>query len=262
MQRNVARRATAAALALGFAGLAQAVPLYFDFTGTVVGETVPPMDGGEVGNAVSGGFTFETDRLFPTSPAPLGDGFQHTFVDWQPTGLTEPFAFLNFGGRSLTWPNYESNYSLISFGEACSPSGCAPQTGENFNLQAHSQDIWNPDFTGTMHSSFLFFMSAAQTRIPDFPFFEYFNYFDPEDIVPTAIVTLPLYDLVGVYAETVSSCVAGACTTIEDRQFGFSIDSVSRGEGPRSVPEPGTIGLLGAALFLCFALRRRQEMFR
>lgn len=257
MKKHLAR-AAAAAVALGVASLAQALPLYFDFTGTVTGHTLPPTEGGVMGNAVSGGFNFDTDRLFPSS-VPLGEGTQYTFVDWQPANLTEPLAYLNFGGRSLAWPSYESNYSLINFLEACPISGCAPNTSENFNLQAHSQDVWSEDFTGTRHSSFLMFISAGQTRLPDFPFFESFNYFEPEDAVPTSIATLPLHDLLGIYSETVSSCVSGVCTTIDDRQFNFSVDSVSRGVGSRSVPEPGAFGLLGAALAGMWLLRRRPQ---
>jgi len=256
MKKSLARTAVAVA-AFVVAGIAQAVPVYFDFTGTITGSSVSPPDG-LMGSPLSGGFNFETDRLLEAPPLTSGQSTQYTFVDWQPSGLSEPFAFLNFGGGSLSWPNYESSYSLINFFESCSVSGCPPQTGENFNLQATTGDAWSPDFTGTMRTNFLFFLSAAETRLPDYPFFESFNYFEPEDVAPTSIVTLPLYSLVGLFSETSYSCVEGACSTIEDRQYTFSVDSVSRGEGPRPVPEPGTLELFGVALAGMLFLRRRQ----
>jgi hypothetical protein len=256
MKKNLVRTALAVA-ALGVAGTAQAVPVYFDFTGTITSSTVSPPDG-STGGALSGGFNFETDRLFEAPPIISGQTTQYAFVDWQPSDLSEPLAFLNFGGGNLSWPNYESSYSIITFFEGCSVSGCPPQTSEAFSLQALSGDVWSPDFTGTMHTQFLFFMSSAETRLPDSPYFENFDYFEPEDVAPTSIVTLPLYALIGLFSETTSSCVNGACATIEDRQYTFSVDSVSRGVGARSVPEPGTLGLFGVALAGMFFLRRRQ----
>ena len=110
-----------------------------------------------------------------------------------------------------------------------------------------------------MRTSLLFFMSAAETRLPDFPFFETFNYFEPEDIVPTSIVTLPLYNLIGLFAETVVYvCRRAFARRSKTGSYGFSVDSVSRGEGPRPVPEPGTFGLFGVALAGMLFLRRRQ----
>jgi hypothetical protein len=252
MKRTIRCAALAATCSLGFAGTASAVPIHFDFTGTITG--VENLEGAIAGAAISGGFTFETDRLAaghaPGSP-------QYSWVDLEPEGLIEPYAFLNFGGREVAYPSAAiGNYAVINFFDACTPI-CAPFNVENFGMFASTGHSAAPDFTGLMQHSSFYFASAALTRLADPPFIEAFDYFDGAQVDPTSIVTLPLYDLAGFYSQGTMDCVSGGCVNIAPGSLGFTIDSVTRGIGARAVPEPGTLGLLVAGLAGLLLFRRR-----
>ena len=69
-----ARAAFLALVSSGLSGAAGATPFYFDFTG-MIGAGTPDAA------AISGGFTFDTDRLYePTLPVAT----QRQWIDWQP----------------------------------------------------------------------------------------------------------------------------------------------------------------------------------
>lgn len=239
--KKLARRAVAAAtLSFGFAGFSHAVPVYFDFTGTVTISS----QAGAVGQAVSGGFNFETDRLLALSPA---DGTQYTTVDWMPTGLTEPMGFASIGDLSISLPAHGLYYGGINFVDGCQPE-CNLGWRENFNLQVISQDLIASNFTGQWRSSSLSLFNSYEA-----------DAFDGAGIGPLDALTLPLAQLLGTYNEWIYDCIDGACAVTGQLEYQYSIDTVSRGIGPRSVPEPGTLGLLGAALG-GLLLRRRRVM--
>jgi len=228
--------AMAAFAALGLAGVAEATPIYFDFTGTIDGS----------GAAVSGGFNFESERLLSTGePA---SGWQYTFVDWEPAGLTLPSAFLSFEGQDVSFPRFAQHYSVINFADQCASNPCPANTADNFNLGAFTNDVWTPDYTGALRSDVLMVFNFDRANT---------DFIDGATTIPTDIVSLPLLNLIGIYAQTVHDCVAGTCTQVSNNQISFSLDTVSRGLGARSVPEPGTLGLLGIALGGILLRRRR-----
>jgi hypothetical protein len=249
--KNLARAAIAA-LAFGSTGLAQAVPIHFEFTGTVsqAGTTI------ELGTAVSGGISLETDRLL-SSGLPASD-IQYSFVDWQPTGLTEPLAFIDFAGTHHEVPAYSSNYALVNFVDGCQPL-CNTGWSENFNLGAYTEDAWSADFTGQMRSSSISLYNIYQNQLPDYPYFEIYDAFEGATAVPLDTISLPLAYLDGIYYESISDCVNGNCTSGSSDYFVFRIDNLTRGVGPTDVPEPGTLGLLATAMLLFVATRRRAR---
>jgi PEP-CTERM motif len=253
MKKATIRGAAAAAFTIGFASLAQAVPIYFDFTGTVSSSSVLGPEGA-VGQTVSGGFTLESDRLVLGGGAPT----QRTWLDFQPTGLAEPLAHLDIGGRNVAFPlNTGQSFALVNYSDNCTTAGCVPFGTDNFSIFVSSAlPAYAPDFTGTLWSSSFYFASTAITRPPGGPA-QPFDYFDIADIELNSMLTLPLHDVVAFLGEETLDCVAGSCTSIEQRSYSFSIDTVSRGTGVRSVPEPGTLGLLGAGLLAAFVTRRR-----
>jgi hypothetical protein len=230
--KKILARAIAAAVSLAFAGIAQAVPMYFDFTGTVL----------DTGAAISGGFNFESDRMVPLGP----DGSQSSFIDWQPADVTDPLAFLNFDGQTVSIPQYAVNYSMVTFLEGC-PGSCSPALGEFFYLAAYTNELLPADGIGTLRNDSISIFAFGDGEV---------DYFNGDTATPTGIVNLPLYNLLGSYYQNVATCVADGCT-YTDVDMRFSIDTVTRGIGPRSVPEPGTLGLFGAALAGLFFVRRR-----
>ncbi len=237
MKKSLALCAIAATITSGFSGVAQAVPVYFDFTGTISG----------TGSAISGGFNFDTDRLLFAPPA-LNS--QYTFVDWHPEGLTEPLAFLDFDGRQVRYPVFDTYYNLVSFVDQCSSDPC-PGAGDNFNLMSITNDTTPVDFTGTFRSSSIMVFAFGPLD---------HDYVNGSTALPIDIVTLPLHQLVGIFSESEQSCVLGVCSTVHGNSINFTLDTVSRGVGARSVPEPGTLGLFGVALAGMWVLRRRRQL--
>lgn len=249
MKRTTVRSALAAAFSLGTIATAHAVPLYFDFTGTI-------QDGS--GTVISGGFSLETDRLTGSAPIPA----IRSWVDFEPANRVESVAQLAFGDRSITVPaGPGSSYVVINFFDGCTPAACSNQQFDNFGIFASTADREIvPGFTGTYSSQSFYFASAGITRLPDAPFIEAFEYFDAAQVDPTSVVSLPLYDVIGFFSEDTFDCVDGACMSLgQGTSFSFTIDSVERGVGSRSVPEPGTLGLLGAGLLAAHWMRRRQK---
>jgi hypothetical protein len=250
MKRTTVRSAIAAAFSLGTIATANAVPLYFDFTGNI-------QDG--TGTAISGGFSVETDRLTGSAPTPA----HRSWVDFEPANRAESVAHLAFGDRNITVPSGTgTSYVVINFYDGCTPADCPNHQFDNFGVFASTVDREIvPGFTGTYSSQSFYVASAGITRLPDAPFMEAFDYFDAAQVDPTSIVTLPLFDLIGFFSEDTFDCVDGACVALgQGTSFSFTIDSVERGVGSRSVPEPGTLGLLGAGLMTALWMRRRQKL--
>ena len=247
MKRTFARTLLAA-FSIGCAGLAQAVPVYFDFTGKITDTTTPAAAGVAPGVAISGGFTFESDRLIKSTypeNAQLTD-----FFDLDPAGLTEPLAFVNFAGRTLTVPGYGfSNYAGIEYIDNCpTPTSCLPGLVENFSVfGASSEGYPDLDFTGTLRDTYI---QIYSWRNPGSDFF------DGSSVDPFTMVDLQLLNVMGFVTEGAWTCEHGDCR-YDSTQFSFSVDTESRGVGPRPVPEPGTPGLFAAGLLGAFLLRRR-----
>ena len=241
-------RAAVAALSLVFAGLAQAVPIYFDFTGTINGSS----DGSRLGEAVSGGFTFEVDDFISFESPP--DWYQYSWYSDTPV-TAGPMAFVNLAGGSATLPTYEQFYSYVAFLDGCHPE-CVDFVGEGFDFGAVSYDPSPEGFTGDYRSNSVGITNLYYNPLPYDPYFEKWDAFDGEHAVPLDLATLPLQNLTGFYSESNSRCVNGECVALSSTAYYFNVDTVSRGVGPRPVPEPGTPLLFGAALAGLFFLRR------
>ena len=266
MKMNLARTAAAVA-ALGFSGLTQAVPLYFDFTGTVSsvgGSPYPTPNESRVGQSFTAGFTFETDRLFGT---PIGTHpVSQTFVDFGNPGPDASSSHLTIGGETFAFPSQPYQYTMMTFNDACSPAppNCTHGWAEDIVLFGFSSDmpLDSSNTTGTFRSTSLLFLSSVPTlphptdpatRIPAFDYFDV-----TAGIDPTIILNLPMYDLFATFSVSETICNNGSCVGGASEQMQLNVTGVTRGIASTSVPEPGTLGLLGVALAGMFFLRRRH----
>lgn len=240
MKKQVACALAALACTVGITGTARAVPIEISFTGTELGGT----------GAVSGGFNFETDRLFRDTPPgipPLA-----AFTDWQPTDLTAPLASFSGGGYDVVFPSLGgSNYSSIQFIDGCNEAGC-PSPDDHFTLFAFNSEApadLAPDFTGTYSAHTLLFLPLANGLGTE--------QFDTSTVEPAAITTLPMGQVLGIFSDWRYDCFAGACASTQNAQVTFFMDSVTR--TLHEVPEPETLSLFAAA-GLAFLLRRRPAV--
>jgi hypothetical protein len=239
MRKQVACAIAALAFILG-SSTANAVPIEISFTGTDLGGS----------DVVSGGFNFETDLLF-RSTSPGMPPFA-AFTDWQPTDPAVPLAYFRGGGYDVSFPYFGgSRYSSIQFTDGCTEPGCV-SADDNFSLFAFSADASEAElfagFTGTYNTYTLLFLPLATGFGAEL--------FDTSTVEPTAALTLPLGQVLGIFSDWTYDCVEGICSSTQNAQVTFFTDTVTR--TTREVPEPGTLSLFSAALFSLLMLRRRS----
>jgi hypothetical protein len=242
------RALTASLLFAGSAGFAQAVPIYFDFTGTVT--SAPAGSSSTVGSAVSGSFEFETDAVY----AAVGSPPQQVLIDYEATpGTLRSDANLDIGGAAFdALQRSTARYVMMQFTDCNLSLECAAVSGDSFMLYAHSTEeaAFNAAFTGTYMSSSLMLLSLGAAGV------DYFNYAAGAN--PLLLLTAPVGDFYAQYTESLFTCVLGSCQNTSSEAHMFTVDSFSRGvRATTDVPTPGPLVLLGGSLALIWLSRRR-----
>ena len=259
MKRIVSGALCAAVLA-GFSSNAAAVPIYFDFTGSISGAT--GSYAGLEGSTVSGGFAFNTEDLTPFI-SPYSALAQ--FYEWP---IASSQAHLEFGTSSISYPIYPQDNiaSILFFDTDCQGLlYCVPvsEYREGFELNATSRDVefdtWanNASYFGQVHE--------ASMTVASYNFDGNFDAIDWDAATPIDIVSAPLLTLGGTYQNFVHVCSGQlSCSFDNVGGFDFSIDAVTRGIGSRevAVPEPGTLALMALGLAGMLLIRRRSRDLR
>jgi len=239
-------RAAVAALAVGFAGVSQAIPVQFDFSGTV-----------DDGTRGTGQFIIETDGLVQLA---FGgpDYPQKTFTDLLgPQNRPTPILG-SFTANSTTYdlgsylPGGNGN---VNFVDVCRPD-CLPGWSENWSLSLYQQDFpyASPQPAGGYTYRSLYFISQTPY---DIDHTQSFDFLDNSVTRPEDILTLPLLQLGAVFYEETVNCSTGVCSRVRNVEYHVNVDTVTRGVVSTSVPEPGTLTLFAAALAGLFFVRRR-----
>ncbi|MBM0105684.1 PEP-CTERM sorting domain-containing protein [Steroidobacter sp. S1-65] len=248
-----ARAMMIAALSM-VAGAAHAVPIVFDFTGTVTESY--DLDFGGIntphphmsGQTVIGRITVETDQLLARTDM---------YPVQRRTTLSET-------GEAIT-------SELTIGGVTYDAAAFAGATGFVDGMEFHSGPNLGPDIVRVGDASTQYWVAPGEAPLPDGTYLfrelalywsdadrgliDLLNGFDPLSLIPVLAATTPI----GYYQEVTGHCFAAAndCVTGLGTYTYFSIDSLSISTA--RVPEPGALalfamGVLGVAL----GRRRRQ----
>jgi hypothetical protein len=242
MNRQTSRIA-AITLALALSGAAQAVPILFEFSG--VAETSEADWNGEL---ATGRFLIETDNfsVLPTPP-PTVTWTDVLPFDARPDAIGASFSI---GDDFISLNDAVETYGGIHFTGSC--GACFPGWSEVWAISGNTQSFplgGQPGSEYTMSSLTFNSRGPIETDfIPD------------SGLTPIDILALPLGEVTGAYTSWLTTCAAesGECLTTNYVSVRFQVTSLTRTLVSTPVPEPGTLGLLGAAL-LGVVVRRRSR---
>ncbi|HEY6125422.1 MAG TPA: PEP-CTERM sorting domain-containing protein [Steroidobacteraceae bacterium] len=246
------------------AGPASAIPVTFDFSGTVAqvittdfAGGLPTFDLSTAGQAFNAQFLIDTDLFSPLAAPPTTIGDRLAYNSELPGAVT---SSLVVNGESIDLAPYARNratasfidsYGIVSCGENCSRLG-----PDQFNVNTVSED---PTPLGPAASRTLSFSFVAGYQSFDNPesALTWFDFSPDFDL--TRIGSLPLLDSLlttVTLTDFLSDCTDLRCQATATRRTMFQVTSTTRTVA--SVPEPGTLGLLAMGLAGAWFMRRRR----
>ncbi|HEU5135329.1 MAG TPA: PEP-CTERM sorting domain-containing protein [Steroidobacteraceae bacterium] len=240
---------------------ANAIPVTFDFSGTVAQVVVtdfttpgstPTFDLSTAGQAFSAQFVVDTDLfgLAFTGPSELGDRL--TFTSDLPGAITPSFMI---NGESIEIAPFSGNRAIAGFLDSYGivSSRLAP---DQFNVTALSEDSTPRGPAASRALSFSFVAGSQGFENPEsaLTWFDFSPGFGLDQIA-----SLPLLESlrVGVtLTDSLFDCSGEQCRATEFRRTMFNVTSATRAVA--SVPEPATLGLLALGIAAAMSTRRRQ----
>lgn len=251
------------AAAIVSAAPASAIPVTFDFTGTVqstyyvdfvTGEQVN--DAGPTGAAFSAQFIIDTDLFGPpeSSEAEFSDLITYSSL----LGSAVSSSFL-INGASVNLSPFSTNTATVTFGNSRGvvelEDGTKAISPDQWNVNLVSEELTPIGRTGYRSLSFGFvadFDASDPTGGPG-----WFDFSPGIDL--DSIATLPMLSTYGgppslFLTDRRYSC-AERCLTTDLTLTAFTVATVTR--SATSVPEPGTLSLFAVGLAGAWFMRRR-----
>ena len=238
------------ALAVGLgvaAASAHAVPIVFDFAGTVTSGV------SAIGEAVAGQIVVETDGLFHNAyTSTPGTWVTYTDLSSNPVDLIT--SQVSIGGNAYDVGVYSSDHSsLTAFDSSGLPAcdGCAVSS-DYVTVTDWSMSYWPSNASDPVPppGEYLGRRLALQWNTPALDFVDVSNGCEPLDLVSMLTTLLPT----GYFRDETWACADLRCTGTGIQQTNFRVDSLSV-QTP-SVPEPGTLALFGIGLLGGAVVRR------
>jgi hypothetical protein len=243
-----------------------AVPIVFEFTGSITGRYTQVVSGElfsdetQNGVAYSASLTIDSD-LLQSKPVYNDYGYKKVQEYVDPEFSTPAVVgSLTLGSEVIDLRPYSGNAGNVAFGDSLGAiGGCNPQCdglGDSLAINANSRA---PDPTSVAAGL------TGSSRVLSFGAYEDWDLFDPtkngnlfslDGLSVDQLVSMSLPNAYLSYSDVYWSCGGTSCVQAPSTTTTFSIDTMTRRVA--SVPEPGTLALFALGLFGVAGVRRRR----
>jgi len=252
-----------AAAVIVSAAPANAIPVTFDFSGTVAQVSVIDFTTGVLtpdfstaGQSFNAQFTVDTDLFGAGVPAATDIGDRLGFSSLLPGAVTSSL-FIN--GESIDVAPYASNRANASFldsnGVVSCGEGCSRLAPDQFNVSTSSEDFTPLGPVATRNLSFSFVAAFAAFDNPELAT-SWFDLSPGFDLTQLASLPLPDSLTASVFlSDFVFDCTGVRCQQTSSQRTLFAVTAAGR---TAAVPEPATLGLLAFGVAAAMITRRRK----